>query len=38
MTPAQVMTWVDNNINTLADAKDAIKTLAVAVGILARTI
>jgi phosphoenolpyruvate-protein kinase (PTS system EI component) len=36
MTPAQVQTWVQNNVNTLADAKDALKTLAVAVGILAR--
>jgi hypothetical protein len=36
MTPAEVQTWVDNNINTLADAKDALKTLAVAVSILAR--
>lgn len=38
LTPAQVATWVDANINTLADAKDALKTLAMAVGILARRI
>jgi hypothetical protein len=36
MTPAEVQTWVQNNVNTLAEAKDAIKTLAVAVSILAR--
>jgi hypothetical protein len=39
MTPQQIATWVDNNIITLdASAKDAIKTLAIAVGILARRI
>lgn len=36
MTPTQVQSWIDANINNLADAKDALKTLAVAVGILAR--
>lgn len=36
MTPAQVQAWVDANINNLADAKDALKTLAIAVSILAR--
>lgn len=36
MTPAEVQTWVQGNVNTLAEAKDAIKTLAVAVSILAR--
>ena len=36
MTPAQIQSWVQANVNTLADAKDALKTLAVAVGILAR--
>lgn len=36
MTPAQVQAWVEANVNTLAQAKDAIKTLAVAVSILAR--
>lgn len=38
MTPAQVHNFVDNNIVDFASAKDAIKTLAVAVGILARRI
>ena len=38
MTPAQVQTWIDANITTLADARDALKTLAIAVGILARRI
>ena len=28
MTPAQVSTWVDNNVTNLAQAQDAIKTLA----------
>lgn len=36
MTPAQVQAWVAANVTTLADAKDAITTLAVAVSILAR--
>jgi phosphoenolpyruvate-protein kinase (PTS system EI component) len=36
MTSAQIQTWVQNNVNTLADVKDGLKTLAVAVGILAR--
>jgi hypothetical protein len=36
MTPAQIQTWVTNNVLTLADATDAIKTLAIAVSILAR--
>ena len=36
MSPAEVATWVNTNVTTLADAKDAIKTLAIAVGILAR--
>jgi hypothetical protein len=36
MTPAQVQTWVANNVNNLADARDAITTLAIAVGLLAR--
>lgn len=36
MTPAQVGAWIDANINNLADAKDAIKTLAIAVSVLAR--
>ena len=36
MSPSQVRAWVDANINSLAEAKDAIKTLAVAVSLLAR--
>ena len=36
MSPTQIATWVNTNVTTLADAKDAIKTLAIAVGILAR--
>lgn len=36
MTPAQVQAWVAANVTTLADAKDAITTLAVAVSVLAR--
>jgi hypothetical protein len=38
MTPAQIQTFVDNNVVDLASARDAIKTLAIAVGILARRI
>lgn len=38
MSPAEVSAWVDANINTLADAKDAIKTLAIVVAYLARKI
>ena len=36
LTPAQTQTWVNANVNTLADAKDVIATLAVAVSVLAR--
>lgn len=36
MTPAQVGAWVDANVTNLAQAQDAIKTLAIAVSILAR--
>ena len=36
MTPAQVQTWVANNVTNLSQAQDAIATLAVAVSILAR--
>lgn len=36
MTPAQVQAWVTANVTTLADAKDAITTLAIAVGVLSR--
>ena len=38
MTPAQIQTWVDANVNNLSQAQDAIKTLAIAVSILARNI
>lgn len=38
MTPAQVQTWVSNNVTNLAQAQDAIATLAIAVGILARNL
>jgi len=36
MTPAQVRSWIAANVNNLAEAKDAMATLAVAVSILAR--
>lgn len=36
MTPTQVIAWVDANVTNLAQAQDAIKTLAIAVSILAR--
>ena len=36
MTPVQVRTWVGANVTNLADAKDVLATLAVAVSILAR--
>ena len=36
MTPAQISAWVDANVTNLATAQDAIKTLAIAVGILTR--
>lgn len=36
LTPAQVQTWVNANVNTLADAKDVISTLAIAVSVLSR--
>jgi hypothetical protein len=36
MTPEQVAAWIDANVTDFAKAKDAIKTLAIAVGILAR--
>lgn len=38
MTPTQVSSWVDANVTTLAEARDAIKTLAIAVAILSRRI
>lgn len=36
MTPAQVGAWVDANVTNLAQAQDAIKTLAVGMSVLAR--
>lgn len=36
LTPAQVQTWVNANVNTQADVKDVIATLAIAVSVLAR--
>ena len=36
MTPAQIQTWVAANVTTLAQAQDAIATLAIAVAILSR--
>lgn len=36
MTPAQVQSWVSANVTNLAQAQDAIATLAIAVGILSR--
>jgi hypothetical protein len=36
MTPAQVQAWVTANVTNLAQAQDAIMTLAIAVSILAR--
>lgn len=36
MTPTQARVWVLSNVNNLADAKDIIATLAVAVSILAK--
>ena len=38
MTPAQIQAWVAANVTNLAQAQDAIATLAVGVGILARRI
>jgi hypothetical protein len=38
MTPEQIQTYINANVTDLASAKAAIKTLAVAVGILARRI
>lgn len=38
MSPSDVAAWVDSNINTLADVKDALKTLAIAACVLARRI
>lgn len=36
MTPDQVRSWVSANVTNLSQAQDAIATLAVAVGVLAR--
>lgn len=36
MTPAEVQAWVAANVTNLAQAQDAIATLAIAVGVLAR--
>lgn len=36
MTPAQVQAWVTANVTNLAQAQDAIATLAIAVSVLAR--
>ena len=38
MTPTQVSTWVDANVTNLTQAQDAIKTLAIGMGYLIRTI
>jgi hypothetical protein len=36
LSPAEVQTWVSANVNTIADVKDAITTLAVAISVLGR--
>jgi hypothetical protein len=36
MTPAQVQAWVTANVTNISQAQDAIATLAIAVGIMAR--
>lgn len=36
MSPAQVQAWVTTNVTNLAQAQDAIATLAIAVSVLAR--
>lgn len=36
MTPAQVRAWIDSNVRNLAEAKDVLATLAVAVSIISR--
>jgi hypothetical protein len=38
MTPSQVSAWVDSNVTNLAQAQDAIKTLAIGVGYLIRQV
>lgn len=36
MTPAQAATWVQNNVNSLSDAKALLKTMAAVICLLAR--
>lgn len=36
MSPVQARAWINDNVKTLADAKDVLATLAVAVSILSR--
>jgi hypothetical protein len=36
LSPAEVQSWVAANVNSLADAKDAITTLAIAISVLGR--
>lgn len=38
MTPAQVQAWVAANVTNLAQAQDAIATLAIGVSVLARRV
>jgi hypothetical protein len=38
MSPSEIISWIDTNISNLADAKEALKTMAVAVSVLARRI
>lgn len=38
MSPSQVSTWVDANVTNLAQAQDAIKTLAIGVGYIIRSV
>lgn len=35
-TPEEIEQWVDENVNNMAEAKDAIANIAVAVSILAK--
>lgn len=34
--PDDIATWIENNVNTMDDAKDLLKRLAVMVSVLAR--
>jgi hypothetical protein len=36
MSPAEIQTWVTNNVTTLAQVRDAIQTLAIGLSVLAR--